>query len=108
MEIIFDTTDLENRPIRVFHAMAHHTYEPSSDLVRVMREKVAVQIAEQIIKNQDFFTTDLNTKDYMLETKGEVVILTMNEYVDLCKRKFSEGIKHASYFVPAQFGNKGE
>ena len=74
--------------------------------IAIVKERMAMQIARKILEKDDLFNTRI--EDFVawghkvMYVEADCIILTQEEYANIMREKFSQGLQHAQGFMPVQ------
>lgn len=104
MNTIFDTLKLPERNLHVRQMVALDYHMDVGGAIRVVKENMARNIATMILDDKTFFwerpvkAADLITLEY----GADCIVLTREEYTQLCREAFAQGVEHARGFMPVK------
>lgn len=96
---VFSDEEMPARRLKINAQMAMRGGMPSGQAIHVMREKMARNIADLIVKEQSIFRFEtVRYGGEYLNITGSVVVLTQDELHTLMRSQFRKGIEHAQGF----------
>lgn len=99
MRTLFDSDETPSRRLVLKHTVVldHRT---NDEALRIVQEKMARRLAQTIMESEKFFKTRAynDTGPTVVEYAADCIILTQDEYADLHRKIFREGVEHARYF----------
>lgn len=101
MNEIFDINKLPNRRLQVRTMMSLDSRMDISEAVNMAKQKMARQLAQKIVEDDTFFWSrgDKVAQYNTLEYGADCIVMTLEEYAELKRNSFKEGIEHASGFM---------
>lgn len=101
MNEIFDINKLPERRLSVRHMLAIDSRMDIGQAIEMSKQKMARQLAQKIIESDQFFWSrgDKIAQFSTLEYGADCIVLTQEEYVELKRNSFKEGIEHSSGFM---------
>ena len=82
--------------VRQQFAISQH--ESNAEVIHILRQKTARMLAEKIMDDPRFYELKIEGAYGTLRT--DIIVITVDEYFDLCRRKFKDGMEHAQGFIP--------
>lgn len=101
MNEIFDINKLPDRRLSVRQVMALDSRIDIGEAIRIAKQQMARQLAQKIIDSDQFFWSrgDKIAQFSTVEYGADCIVLTQEEYAQLKRNSFKEGIEHASGFM---------
>lgn len=104
MNEIFDLKKLPERRVFVSKLIALHKHEDISREIQIIKEEIARRVAEVLLKDQSFFWSKGGQCGGFatLEYGANCIVLTDEEFAEVKRQSFQDGIQHASGFRPRE------
>jgi len=101
MNEIFDINKLPERRLSVRSVFSIDSRMNIGEAIEMCKQKMARQLAQKIIDSDEFFWSrgDKIAQFSTLEYGADCIVLTQEEYAQLKRNSFKEGIEHASGFM---------
>ena len=77
---------------------ATHQHESFGELVSLIEEQQARNLAKKIISDQKFF--DLKISSDYGSIRADIIVMTNQELADIMREYFRKGVDHAQGFMP--------
>lgn len=95
---VFNSDDLPKRMLRVTHTLPANVKDVGAQM-QYARQDILRRIADVIAKD-DRFVKLVPSDGMFVHLNADFVVLTTDEYAELCREKFREGMQHATRFMP--------
>jgi hypothetical protein len=101
MNEIFDINKLPERRLSSRCMIAIDSRIDINEAIHMSKQKMARQLAQKIIDDDQFFWSrgDKIAQFSTLEYGADCIVLTQEEYAQLKRQSFKEGVEHASGFM---------
>lgn len=101
MNEVFDINKLPERSLSVRKIVSPHMNMQVGDVIRIIKREMATQLATKIVESRSFFWERIFKEDgfNMVEYGADCIVMTTEEYAELKRESFKEGIKHAQGFM---------
>ena len=101
MNEIFDLNKLPERRIGVHKMIALHQYTDIGEAIVMAKKELAMALATKIMEDRTFFFErgDKIGPCSTLEYGADCIVLTREEYGQLRRQCFKEGVQHATGFM---------
>lgn len=100
-EPVFSSDGLPGRSLRVQRTLPANARDLGAQLHRA-RQDVIRETADRIGRDEHF--VKLTPSDgVFVHLHVDCIVLTTDEYAELCREKFAQGLRHAQSFAPFEF-----
>jgi hypothetical protein len=101
MNEIFDINKLPERRLSIRCMISIDSRIDIGEVIHMSKQKMARQLAQKIIDDDQFFWSrdDKIAQFSTLEYGADCIVLTQEEYAQLKRQSFKEGVEHASGFM---------
>jgi hypothetical protein len=101
MNEIFDINKLPDRRLSVRKMMSLDSRIDIGEAIHMAKQQMARQLAQKILEGDEFFWSrgDKVAQYNTLEYGADCIVLTLEEYSQLKRSSFKEGIEHANGFM---------
>ena len=98
MTPITDTDNIPPMRLTMVQQFAVHQHESLGEITRLVRSKIARELAEKIVHEDKFFSLKIDGIYGSMRT--DCIVLTQQEYADFALENFKKGLQHAQGFMP--------
>lgn len=101
MSEVFDLNKLPDRRLGVRKMVCLHQHINIGEAVVMAKREMATELATKIMSDKAFFFErgDRVGPYSTLEYGADCILLTREEYLQLCRQCFKEGVQHATGFI---------
>lgn len=103
MRTLYDSKELPGRRLQQRAVIATPSYYYSLGDVIVETQRKLIQELATTLVNEEKYVKLIPDNGQFVELYADVIILTSDEYLQLCKQKFKEGLEHAARFSPVEY-----
>lgn len=102
MRTLYDSKELPGRRLQQRATITTSAYHSLGDVIVETQRKLIQELATTLV-NEEKYVKLIPDNGQFVELYADVIILTSDEYLQLCKQKFKEGLEHATRYSPVEF-----
>ena len=101
MNTVFDLSDLPERRLQARRVVALQPHLYLDEAAHIAKRELATQLARTILESETFFKEQADTVlgTTVVEYRVDCIVLTLEEFAELKRQSFKEGLQHAAGFM---------
>ena len=106
MTEVYNTNNIDGKRVCVKATIALTKFRDIGEIIYRIKHNLSCQIVDKILEDKKFFwsgTEDIMGVKTFLNYGADCVLMTTEEVAALKKKSFTEGVQHASGFLPPRW-----
>jgi adenylate kinase len=97
MRTVFNFDDLPKRNLYIKKTLTNLNAREVGQEISILREQIVKEVARKCAEHDGLVT--ISPSGVFVEVVADIIVLTSDEFADLMRRQFRDGLEHAHQFM---------